>query len=58
MKSKYAGTINGIECYEPEPENEIEERQIKINTDIFYSFMADIILKHISAVEDKIIAED
>ena len=58
MKSKYAGTINGIECYEPVPENEIEERQIAINADIFYSFMADIILKHMSAVEDKIGTED
>lgn len=43
--------INGIECYNPVPESEVEERTLKYNEEIFASLMADILMKYASRVD-------
>ena len=53
MKSKYVKTINGVECYEPVPENEVEARQIETNATICVNFIADMILKYYSVIKEK-----
>ena len=53
VKSELAGVKNGVELYVPVPENEDEERELKLREERFAKLLADIILKYYSKVEDK-----
>ena len=44
VKSELAGVKNGVELYVPVPENEDEERELKLREERFAKLLADIIL--------------
>ena len=53
MKNELAGVKNGVELYVPVPENENEERELKLREERFGNLLRDIILKYYSRIEDK-----
>ena len=53
MKSELVCIKNGVELYNPVPENEEERRELELREKRFANFLADIILKYYSSIKDE-----
>lgn len=54
MEYKLVGIHNGIELFNPAPEDEYEGHQIKVNEDYACNLLADLIVKYEDVIQEQI----